>query len=120
MKIQIEKAVKLWNALSELKEINQALPSALSANAAYLRPEMAKWNELTIPERQSFIEAEIQVPLVKIKKEQLDQLRVPPDILPLLAPIIDGEIPPHKTEIEKLLESKNGIGDELAGEAESD
>mgnify|MGYP006875696900 CR=1 FL=1 len=111
MKITLEQTINLWNVLTEVKAIytarQQPVPDIVTANMAYLRPEVRKWSELTDGERLAFLEAELEIPMVKIKKDQLPT--IPSDLKEALSIIVDGKLEDNKSALERLIEeSKNG------------
>lgn len=105
MKITLLEAVQVWNVLSHLRGLNNNLSSKLSGNLAYLRPEVQKWNQLSESERDVFGDAEIELPLKPITKNDLPEV-MPVDMYEAINPIAKGTFKNRKTELEKLLEEK--------------
>jgi len=105
MKITLLQCVQTWNVISQLRQINERISPKLTGNASYLRPEIAKWNELSDAEKQAFGDAEIELPLKAITKEDLPDV-MPVDLYEALNPIAKGTFKNRKTELEKLIENK--------------
>lgn len=105
MKITLTDAVQSWNVLARLRSLNENLSPKLSGNMAHLRPEVQKWNQLSQSERDVFGDAEIELPLKKITKNDLPEV-MPVDMYEALNPIAKGTFKNRKTELEKLLEEK--------------
>jgi len=108
MKITLNQCLQVWNVLSELRAINESIPPKISGNMAYLRSEVQKLSELSAEERKALADAEIDVPLQAITKDDLPAV-MPPDFHEALNPIAKEEMTNEKTGVEKLMESqKNG------------
>jgi|SRR5690625_2613850 len=113
MKVTATQTVQLWNCLNQLPEINDPHSFFVYANllcAVYLRKEVELWNSLTIDERQAIMNEEIEIPVRKVKLDELPPF-IPDEAYQALEPIIDGKIPePQPAQLAKLIsmEAQNG------------
>jgi hypothetical protein len=106
MKITLMNCVNTFNSLSQLQQMNPRLSPKLTGNRAYLLPEVQKWFELTAAERESFGQAEIDLPLQPITEDDLPPA-MPPALLQALNPIAAEPFEQPETELEKLMKAQS-------------
>lgn len=112
MKVTATQTVQLWNCLNQLLEINDPHPFfgyAKRLCVVYLRKEVELWNSLSIAEREAIMNEKIEIPVRKVKLNELPPF-IPDEAYQALEPIIDGKIPePQPAQLAKLLmEAQNG------------
>lgn len=99
--------VYIFNKLKELKPLsNDPVFTAWAHRLlAYMKPEVIMWNELTLDERKTILDDELEFPVQPIEAKHLPDVLVQDDI-ELLQLVTEGEIKPCESQIQKKLQSK--------------
>ena len=102
--------VAIWNKLDELNGLSDDPVYTAWAHRmkAYLRPEVIIWNGLSIEERNTILECQLQYQIEKLPAEYLPDFIVESDVK-LLSLVTEGSIRIKESQISKSLQSQSKI-----------